>query len=293
MIFGLSESPFGLTPNTRFFCALPTHQEALSVLRVALDTGEGFIKITGEVGTGKTMLCRRLLNELGGGYATAYIPSPVLAPQELLQAVAEELGVDSTPGQGGLLKRIFQQLAGLAHCGRRLVLVLDEAQSMPPESLEILRLLSNFETETEKLLQIVLFGQPELDKLLSRPHLRQLLQRIGFSYRLRALDRHETQSYLFNRLRVAGYTERDLFSLPAYLLLHYASRGVPRLINILAHKSLLIAYGKNERRVGAAAVWTAIADTEGARRRPSVPAAPALASVAAWIGSWLYWGSPP
>jgi MSHA biogenesis protein MshM len=292
MFFGLTEAPFGLTPNTRFFCALPTHQEALSVLRIALDSGEGFIKITGEVGTGKTLLCRRLLNELGERYATAYFPSPILPPQELLQTLAEAVGVDSSPGQGGLLKRIFQQVANLARSGRRLVLVLDEAQAMPPESLEILRLLSNFETEKEKLLQIVLFGQPELDELLGRPRLRQLLQRIGFSYRLRPLDRQETQRYLFSRLRVAGYAERDLFSLPAYWLLHYASRGVPRLINILAHKALLIAYSKNERSIKAAAVWRAIADSEGVQGRPGSLALLAMASLAVWAGSWLYWGAP-
>jgi MSHA biogenesis protein MshM len=259
--FDLRDYPFGLTPNTQFFCALPTHQEALNVLRLALGSGEGFIKITGEVGTGKTLLCRKLLNELGEGYATAYVPNPVMSPHELLQTLADELGVDGTPGRGSFLKRVFQRIAELAQAGQRVVLLLDEAQAMPVESLEMLRLLSNFETETDKLLQIVLFGQPELDELLARPQLRQLLQRIAFAYHLQPLNRQETRRYLADRLRLAGWpAERELFSRPAGLALHWASRGVPRIINILAHKALLAAYGKGQPRAGLRHAWAAIAD---------------------------------
>lgn len=266
--FGLREYPFGLTPNTQFFCALSGHQEALNVLLVALHSGEGFIKITGEVGTGKTMLCRKLLNELDDSFLTAYIPNPALSQAELLSAIAEEMGIpsDKVFRPGFVLKLINQHLLKVAAEGQRVVLVLDEAQAIPPESLELLRLLTNLETESRKLLQIVLFGQPELDALLARPNLRQLRQRITFSYRLETLPRSGTQHYLFGRLRVAGYAERDLLTTPAYWLIHAYSRGTPRLLNILAHKALMVAYGKGIRQVRAEHVRAAAADTEGVQR---------------------------
>jgi MSHA biogenesis protein MshM len=263
--FGLREFPFGLTPNTLFFCALPTHQEAMNVLMIALHSGEGFIKITGEVGTGKTMLCRKLVNELGGDFVIAYIPNPAMPQHELLSSVAEEMGLpyEQVINTGHILKLINQHLLEMAAQGKRLVLVLDEAQAIPPDSLELLRLLTNLETESRKLLQIVLFGQPELDALLDRPNLRQLRQRITFSYRLGMLNHQEMQSYLFKRLQVAGYGERDLLTGFAYRLLHLYSRGTPRLINIIAHKAMLAAYGKGSRRVNGFHVRAAAKDTEG------------------------------
>jgi MSHA biogenesis protein MshM len=263
--FGLREFPFGLTPNTQFFCALPTHQEALNVLMIALHSGEGFIKITGEVGTGKTMLCRKLLNELGSDFVTAYIPNPAMPQHELLSTVAEEMGLpyEQVVNTGHVLKAINQHLLNVAAQGKRLVLVLDEAQAIPPDSLELLRLLTNLETESRKLLQIVLFGQPELDVLLDKPNLRQLRQRITFSYRLGMLNFRETQSYLFKRLQVAGYSERDLLTGMAYRLLHSYSRGTPRLINILANKAMLVAFGKGARRVNGFHIRAAAKDTEG------------------------------
>ncbi|MBS1211818.1 MAG: family ATPase [Proteobacteria bacterium] len=265
--FGLTEYPFGLTPNTQFFCALPAHQEAMNVLMVALHGGEGFIKITGEVGTGKTMLCRKLLNELGPGFATAYIANPALSRSELLSSVAEEMGIslEGPPNPGHLLNRISGHLLDVAASGRRLVLVLDEAQAIPPESLELLRLLTNLETESRKLLQIVLFGQPELDVLLARADFRQLRQRITFSYRLRPLRRDETRRYLSSRLQVAGWAGRDLLTVPASWLIHSFSRGTPRLLNIIAHKALMVAYGKGAHRVYASHVRAAAADTEAVR----------------------------
>lgn len=263
--FSLSEYPFGLTPNTQFFCALSSHQDAFNVLMVALHSGEGFIKVTGEVGTGKTLLCRKLLNELGKEFVTAYVPNPALSQAELLAVVAEELGLPSekTVRSGHLLKLIYQRLLSVAEQGQRLVLVLDEAQAIPPDSLELLRLLTNLETESRKLLQIVLFGQPELDVMLARSDLRQLRQRITFSCRLRPLDRAETQRYLFQRLRIAGYAERDLFTHAAYWLIHRRSQGTPRLLNIIAHKAMLVAYGQGAKRIKAAHIRAAATDTEG------------------------------
>jgi len=269
--FGLTEYPFGLTPNTQFFCALPGYQEALNVLMIALHGGEGFIKISGEVGTGKTMLCRKLLNELDSGFVTAYIPNPALSQAELLATFAEELGIpfEKVIRPGHLLKLIYAHLLGVAASGKRLVLVLDEAQAIPPDSLELLRLLTNLETERRKLLQIVLFGQPELDRLLARPEFRQLRQRITFSYRLRPLRRSETRRYLTSRLRTAGLECGDLLTGPACWLIHSLTRGTPRLLNILANKALMVAYGKGARRVTFSHVRRAAADTEALSARPT------------------------
>ena len=178
--FGLTEFPFGITPDTSFTFSAHGHQEALNTLLVALQCGEGFVKITGEVGTGKTLLCRRLLQTLGEGVVTAYLPNPNLEPQTLLQALAEELRIADAGGldQYHLLRRINHALLDYARAGKRVVLCIDEAQAMPLDTLEALRLVSNLETEKRKLIQIALFGQPELDEKLSDPSVRQLLQRM-------------------------------------------------------------------------------------------------------------------
>ncbi|MBW7902356.1 MAG: AAA family ATPase [Rhodocyclaceae bacterium] len=265
--FGLSEFPFRITPDTGFAFSAQSHQEALNTLLVALQCGEGFVKITGEVGTGKTLLCRRLLQTLGdGGAVTAYLPNPYLDPDTLLRALAEELQLGDADGldQFHLLKRINLGLLDHARQGRRVVLCIDEAQAMPLPTLEALRLVSNLETEKRKLLQIVLFGQPELDEKLADPSVRQLLQRIGFHHRLSGLGRAEVALYLQHRLRVAGYRGEPMFSDGAVRALRRASRGTPRLINILAHKSLLSAFGEGRQSVRRRHVRGAARDTEGA-----------------------------
>jgi len=202
--FGLRELPFTLTPNTNFFLGLAPHNEALAVLITALKTGEGFIKVVGEVGTGKTLLCRKLLNEIPDHFITAYIPNPYLKPDELRRAVAIELGVKQAQRMSVqlLTQRIQQKLIDLHKAGRSVVLILDEAQALPAESLEALRLFTNLETETRKLLQVVLFAQPELDTRLSQTDFRQLRQRITFAYRLRAMTSVEVQQYIEHRLQV-------------------------------------------------------------------------------------------
>lgn len=264
--FGLSELPFGITPDTSFTVLTRSHQEALNTLLVALNSGEGFIKITGEVGTGKSLLCRRLLQALPENAVSAYLPNPYLAPRTLLLALAEELGVavDSASDDYHLLKCVNQALLAYAGDERPVVVCIDEAQAMPLETLESLRLLSNLETEKRKLLQIVLFGQPELDRKLAEPSVRQLLQRIAFHYRLGSLGREEVGNYLAHRLRVAGYRGDELFAPRAVRSLHRASRGTPRLLNILAHKSLLAVYGEGKHAVLSRHVRQAAADTEGA-----------------------------
>jgi MSHA biogenesis protein MshM len=265
--FGLVELPFGITPDTSFTYSVQYHQEALNTLLVALDAGEGFVKISGEVGTGKTLLCRRLLQTLGEGWVTAYLPNPDLDARTLFLALAEELGIKEATelDQFHLVRRINLVLLDHARARKRVVVCIDEAQAMPIETLEALRLMSNLETEKRKLLQIVLFGQPELDIKLSRPEVRQLLQRIAFHYRLGTLKKSEIGNYVAHRLRVAGYRGEGLFTAAALRALHRASGGVPRLINILAHKALLLVFGEGRQMARVRHVRLARKDTEGAR----------------------------
>ncbi|WP_115720059.1 ExeA family protein [Gallaecimonas mangrovi] len=265
--FGLKEKPFGLTPSTAFYCDLPMHGEALDVLKLALTDGEGFIKIVGEVGTGKTLLCRRLLAELPERFAPAYLPNPDLSPGELRWALAMELGLKQAGNidQQQLGQLLQRQLLGLAANGRLPVVVIDEAQALPDETLEALRLLTNLETESRKLLQVVLLGQPELDGRLRQHHLRQLSQRISFHYRLRPMNRREVGVYVNHRLHCAG-CQKPLFTRPALGALYRASHGVPRLVNILCHKALLLAFGKGLPRAGWRQMRMAIRDTESCYR---------------------------
>ena len=268
--FGLQEAPFGLTPNTGFYYGLPPHEEALQVLNWALAQGEGFIKVTGEVGTGKTLLCRKLLSELGSEarpVRLAWLPNPHLTPAELRIALALELGLAvRDQSELDLTDRIHRHLISLHQQGSRVVVLIDEAQALPDETLEAIRLFGNLETESSKLLQIVLFGQPELDARLAKPHLRQLRQRIGFSYCLRPLRFDETRAYLEHRLQVSGYRGAPLFAGYAMRRLWRASRGIPRLINILAQKCLMLAYGQGARQIDSRLVRLAIRDTDDASR---------------------------
>ena len=265
--FGMRELPFTLTPNTDFFLDLDGHHQALEVVQLALESGEGFIMITGEVGTGKTLLCRRLLNTVSDDFVTAYIPNPFLTPDGLLLALAEELGldVDQEKGRHHVLGEINKKLMSIKESGKQVVFLLDEAQAMPEESIEVLRLLTNLETETEKLLQVVLFGQPELNDVLARDSLRQLRQRITFSYSLPTLTLEEVNSYINHRLNRSGFPSVNLFNTKAVQALAEASAGIPRLINILCHKSLLVAYGRGDTKISNVHVQRAVLDTEDAR----------------------------
>ncbi len=261
--FGLREMPFSLTPNTHFFLNVGSHHEAMNLLLVGLENDAGFIKIVGEVGTGKTLLCRQLLNNLGDRYVTAYIPNPHLTPAGMRTALAEELGlrVHRNAGQHKILNLLSERLIELAHQDKLVVVIIDEAQAMPEETVEALRLLTNLETESQKLLQVVLFGQPELDQLLDRPSLRQLKQRITFSYNLQPLDQASLDRYVSHRLSEAGYNGAQLFNRQALKRLHRSSRGIPRLVNILCHKALMVAYGQGSQVIGADAVRRASEDT--------------------------------
>lgn len=264
--FGLSESPFSLTPDTAFYYGRSSHHEALNTLLVALQMGEGFIKVTGEVGTGKTLLCRKLLRELADDprFVTAYIPNPALSPNELRFALAAELGFRyrCDIGQHRFLQVINHRLMQERAAGRKVVLIIDEAQALPEDCLEAVRLLTNLETEKCKLLQVVLLGQPELDAHLARPAVRQLQQRITFSYQLSRMSPGMVAGYLGHRLQVAGYEGGSLFPPAVARELARASRGIPRLVNILAHKCLLAAYGEGRSKVTRRHLRRAVRDTE-------------------------------
>ena len=262
--FGLRELPFGITPDTSYFFACRSIQEALNTLLIAVANGEGFIKITGEVGTGKTLLCRKFLSTLGPSWVSAYIPNPNLEPRVIQLALAEELGVSGSVEPHRLEKDLTQRLLDIARQGKRVVLCMDETQAMPLATLETVRLLTNLETEKRKLMQVVLFGQPELDRKLESESVRQLRQRITFQYTLKALARHEVNDYVAHRLTIAGYSGPALFTDAALKAVHLASRGVPRLVNILAHKSLLLAYGEGARRAERRHVRAAVDDTPSA-----------------------------
>jgi MSHA biogenesis protein MshM len=288
--FGLQRLPFAITPDTSFAYSSRAQREALNTLLLTTDAAEGFVKITGEVGSGKTLLCRRFLAALaaangdGRRFRTAYLPNPCLSPRALLRAIGAELKV-RLPAPGAddqLLESLNRALLRLAGRGEQVVLCLDEAQAMPPETLESLRLLSNLETEQRKLLQIVLFGQPELDVLLAAGRLRPLRSRIAFEFRLGPLALDETADYLAHRLRAAGHDGPAMFSAAAVRCIHAGARGLPRRINILAHKALLVAYGQ-----GAAGVEARHARAARADARQDGAVADSLASLRrSALGAW-------
>lgn len=260
--FGLIESPFSLTPDTQFFLNQQSHRDALNTMLVALQHCEGFIKVVGEVGTGKTLLCRILLSRLKHNFVTVYIPNPYLTPEELKAVVAQEIGASyqrDMPAHD-LMSSIYRALVKLARKGKQVVLLVDEAQAMPRDTIECLRLLTNLETEKRKLLQVVILGQPELDTLLARPDLRQLKQRIIFSETLKPFTVVGASEYVVHRIVSAG-GQKNLFSRRALWLIARGSGGIPRLINIIAHKALISAYGRGDSRVNIVHVAKAISDT--------------------------------
>lgn len=267
--FGLKQPPFGITPDTEFAYPSRSYREGINLLHFALASGEGFIKVVGEVGTGKTLLCRTLLNELDSDWLAAYIPNPQMDPRELLHEIADELGAsEGAKDIVRLVKRINQRLLDLATAGRKVALCIDEAQTMPRVTLESLRLLSNLETEKRKLLHIVLFGQPELDEMLARHSARQIRQRIAFSYCLQHLDADEVKHYVEQRLATAGFRGEPLFTPRALRAIYHRSGGAPRLVNILANKAMLAAFGEGRLRIEPRHIEAAARDTEGVRGKP-------------------------
>lgn len=261
--FALREMPFTLTPDTDFFMRRAGYQDALNVLMIALRSGEGFVKITGEVGVGKTLLCRKLINTLGPDFVTAYIHNPYLKPDTLLYAIADELNIWhwESINQSTILKLITKTLIEHHNNGKQVVLCMDEVQAMPIVTMEVLRLLTNLETEKAKLIQVVLFGQPELDSVLEHPSIRQLKQRITFSHQLLPLNRPGLTKYIEHRLITAGYKGDNPFSKAALNMVYQASNGIPRLVNIMCHKAMIVAYGEGIHEIKPEQVRVAIKDT--------------------------------
>jgi len=269
--FSLREAPFSITPDTDFFYPHEGAQATLNMLLVALRSGEGFLKVVGELGCGKTVLCRQLLKTLQGEFVTAYIPNPDMGQDDLLLALADELGVPiAHPVQRHqIMNGIGACLVQNARLGKRVVVCIDEAQAIPVRTVESLRLLSNLETEKRKLLQIVLLGQPDLDSKLARPEIRQLLQRITFAEYLGPMPLQHVPVYLAHRLATAGLdagSTVEVFTPEAAEAIARASGGVPRLINVLANKCLMLAYGEGVNEVSVAHVRLAVADTPGLRQ---------------------------
>jgi general secretion pathway protein A len=257
--FGLADAPFRLTPDPRYLYLSPKHAEALAHLRAGLVEPGGFVCITGDIGAGKTTLLRSFLEGLGPEVSTAYVFNPTLSAQDLLERITRDLGV---PGAGerqvDVMDALNAHLLAQRAAGRLSVAVIDEAQAISIEVLEKLRLLSNLETSTEKLLRLVLVGQPQLASLLLEPSLAQLNQRITLRWHLGPLTYAETVGYVRHRLGVAsGGRTKHLFTTPALVLLHRFSKGVPRLVNMVAHRALLVAYVRRRRRVTARAVLRA------------------------------------
>lgn len=257
--FGFEQLPFTLTPNTDFFYGLAPHFEAIQTVISALEMGEGVIKVTGEVGTGKTMVCRMLVNHLKDCTALIYLPNPVLSGTDLRHAVAKELDL-TVENEASLVDNIQHKLIELHNSGLRVVAIIDEAQTLSDEALETLRLFGNLETEDKKLLQIVLLGQPELDARLEAYHLRQFRQRITFSSTLRALTLDETVAYIDNRIAKSGGNS-ELFSLNQKKAICRSSQGIPRLINQLCHKALLLSFSESKKNIDNQHLFSAMHET--------------------------------
>ena len=290
--FGLSEPPFRITPHTDFFFEGADRGATLEALIYAVLHDEGIVKVSGEVGSGKTMLSRVLMERLPQHVATIYLATPSLARDEILYAIGDDLELKLSPERRSVaLRELQEHLIALYGAGRRVVILIDEAHVMPEDTLEQVRLLSNLESNRHKLLQIVLFGQPELDETLAKAALRQLRDRITHSFRMRPLVVTEVAKYLSFRMRAAGYRGPEVFAPRAVRIVSRASNGLTRRINILADKALLSAYTENTHAITDRHVRAAIADSEfAASRKPRLAlyvAAAAAAGVA--IGAAAQW----
>jgi general secretion pathway protein A len=262
--YGLKQAPFDITPNPRFLFHSGKHREALNHLLYGIRERKGFVQLTGEVGAGKTTLCRALLEQLNGKFSTALFLNPALNAPELMKAIAAEFGLkvknaDRLDALEAINKFLLKQIAE----GRETVLIIDEAQNLTEELLEQVRLLSNLETDDRKLLQIILLGQPELRDKLNSPNLRQLRQRITVRYHLKPLTRPEVGQYVQHRLEISGAKGAPFFSGPALWRIYNYSGGVPRLVNAVCDKALLAGFVERSDRINFRMVGRAIRELEG------------------------------
>ncbi|MHB1354150.1 MAG: ExeA family protein, partial [Thiobacillus sp.] len=269
--FGLKEAPFRITPNTDYWYAGGQRGEILAALLYAIAHGEGIIKVVGEVGSGKTMLCRKLAAQLPDTIDSIYLGNPSLDPDDMLAAILADLGESPTTGRQARLAQLNAALLARHEAGRRVVVFVEEAQGIALDNLEFLRLLTNLETATDKLLQIVLFGQPELDTQLANPRIRQLRDRITLSLYLSPLNESEVADYLRARLAVAGYRGPDLFPAALITRLTHLSAGLSRRINVLADKTLLAAYAAQTHTLTPAHLDAAAGDAEIPQTRRAAP----------------------
>ena len=273
--FGIEVNPFSIAPDPRFLYLSDGHREALAHLRYGLGEGGGFVLLTGEIGTGKTTVCRCILEQISEDTTVAFVLNPRLSALELLASICDELGIDYPVASGMkiLIDRLNAYLLSAHAQGKRTVLIIDEAQNLSHEVLEQIRLLTNLETNQQRLLQIILLGQPELQEMLAQPELRQLSQRIAARHHLGPLTQAETSTYIQHRLAVAGM-EQSIFSAQALKEVFLLSSGTPRMINLICDRALLGAYGKGLRKVDRDLVQEAARQVFGPKVRSGLAMVP-------------------
>jgi general secretion pathway protein A len=262
--YGLQEKPFEISPDPKFLYLSENHKEALAHLIYAVTEGSGFTVITGEVGTGKTTLAQTLLSRLDGNVQTAYLFNPTLKTDDFIQYILKDLGVRLYGRtKGDYLHKLHQYLLNAYQANVKVILIIDEAQTLNPRLLEEVRLLTNLETSKKKLLQVILLGQPEFNRILDDPRFRQLNQRVSLRYHIQPLNKKETEEYIENRLRRAGASNPYFFSPRALKKIYRYSKGIPRLINTLCDHALLIGYTNDQKEIGPSVIREAKRDLKG------------------------------
>jgi general secretion pathway protein A len=277
--FGFTEKPFSLTPDPKFLFKSESHANAFDLLQYAVRRKEGFVVITGDIGTGKTTLCRALLKQIDNNTFSALVLNPFLSEEDLLKLILQDFGVVSREDvKGGRLASVSKQelietindfLLSLLPLRATALLIIDEAQNLPMPVLEQIRILSNLETDKDKLLQVVLVGQLNLTPLLKAPEMRQLDQRVSIRYQLRPLTRDEAANYVSHRLTIAGGSASVTFQSKALDMMHRRTQGIPRLINLVCDRALLAAYSGRTNRISADMMNQAAESLEVAEKRPS------------------------
>lgn len=291
--YGLKEKPFEITPDPKFLYLSENHKEALAYLTYAVREKKGFTVITGEVGTGKTILIQTLLSRLDGNTRTAYLFNPKLDSTDFLQYICEDLGLKGQKrSKGQYLAQLQRFLMACYSKNENVVLIIDEAQNLDPTLLEEIRLLTNLETSRGKLLQVILMGQPELDSLLNHSQCRQLKQRVSLRYQIQPLEKEETEEYIKKRLKIAGAVNPYFFSPKAVKEIYKYSKGIPRLINIVCDNALLTGYANDQKVIEKSVIREVIRDLEGfshqKKRRYLIPLIITV-FVSLCLGAFFYW----